>query len=350
MEIIIPELSACDFLEAQKSGIKVLDVRSPSEYELGHIPGSINMPLFSNDERAKVGTLYKREGQRPAIIEGLSIVGPKMKEMLLFAQKHAIDGEILVHCWRGGMRSSSVAWLLKTGGLNPKILEGGYKAYRHHIRQEFKIKKKIFVIGGMTGSGKTHLLSYLKSSGEQTIDLEALACHRGSAFGHVGLKAQPTNEQFENDLAAVWNRLDCNHPIYLEDESSHIGKVNIVAELYDQMGRSPLILLHVDRAIRVKNLCGDYGVFPKEILVECTEKISKKIGGDETKRIRELIEINDYDSAANALLIYYDKTYEYSLKKRDRKEVLEITLKQSPNPEIAQEITLKVEQFLKGTV
>ena len=177
----------------------------------GHIPGAVNIPLFDDQERAAVGTKYKKEGRLPAILEGLRQTGPVMASKLGQGLSAAKDGKLLVHCWRGGMRSEAMAWLFSLADLEVYILEGGYKSYRHHILEKLSEKRKMIILGGMTGSSKTHILRNLKSRGQQIIDLEQIANHKGSAFGALGQKPQPSTEQFGNllydELAKLQNTL-----------------------------------------------------------------------------------------------------------------------------------------------
>ena len=186
----------------------LIDVRSPSEYYKGHMPNSINIPLFDNYERSIIGTIYKKEGRKKAVIEGLKFFEQKMEILLdnLFmnieSNKNISENNnkeffIRIYCSRGGMRSQSIAWLLEKYKLNPITLNGGYKTYRRWILDCFSKKWNIIIIGGKTGSGKTKLLSLLDKYKYQTLDLEGFACHRGSTFGGLGMKKQPSNEQFE---------------------------------------------------------------------------------------------------------------------------------------------------------
>jgi tRNA 2-selenouridine synthase len=187
-------------LALAKSGkpLPMLDVRSPGEFARGHIPGAQNIPLFDNEGRAEVGTIYKQKGKQPAILRGLELVGPNMATMAERGRLTAIDNTVFVHCWRGGMRSGSVAWLLESYGVKVFTLKGGYKAFRRYMQQQFEAPKNLLVLGGRTGSQKTTWLHALQGDGEQVIDLEGLACHKGSSFGMLGEHPQPTQEQFEN--------------------------------------------------------------------------------------------------------------------------------------------------------
>src|ERR1700733_14354956 len=215
----------------------LFDVRSPGEFQHSHIPGAVSLPLFSDEERAQVGLCYKQQGKEPALMLGLKFVGPKLSEMADKVIKQCLQGRARVYCWRGGMRSSSVAMLLRMTGLQVMTLEGGYKRFRRHVLQTLSqiFSEKLVVIGGMTGSGKTEILRVLKERGEQVVDLEQLANHRGSAFGGIGMELQPSVEQFENKIACLWDKLDLDRRIWLEDESRMIGKCKIPDALFAAM-------------------------------------------------------------------------------------------------------------------
>ena len=175
----------------------VLDVRSPSEFAQGHVPGAINLPLFDDAQRADIGTIYKNSGKDAAVLRGLRHAGLKMADLVVQAKAIAEGrNSVLVHCWRGGMRSQSVGWLLRTAGMDPLVLDGGYKAFRQFARATFEVPWNLRVISGLTGAGKTRVLLLLKDVGEQVVDLEGLANHRGSAFGGIGQPNQPSTEQF----------------------------------------------------------------------------------------------------------------------------------------------------------
>ena len=304
-----------DFLELGKQ-IPIVDVRTPAEFEQGHIPGAHNIPLFSNEERAVVGTLYKHEGKEVATLKGLEFVGPNMASFARRARKLAMDKKILVHCWRGGMRSASMAWLFNTVGLDAQTLVGGYKAYRRYIRASFENPARLIILGGMTGSGKTDILKELRNMGEQFIDLEGIAHHRGSSFGQIGQAPQPTNEQFENNLAAEWLEQDPERLIWLEDESKPIGRIRLMDNFYDRMRRTPIVVIQVPREIRALRLVDDYAPLDKEELEAALVRIGRRIGGQNLKAAVEALHQGDYLRVANITLDYYDKTYNYGLSQR----------------------------------
>jgi len=299
-------------------GSCIIDVRTPQEFEQGRIPGAINIPLFDDEERAIVGTLYKQEGKQQAILKGLEIVGPKMANIVRLAQSASKDNTVFIHCWRGGMRSGSVAWLLELYGMNVVVLKGGYKAFRNYVLNSFDRPIEIMILGGKTGSGKTHVLHQLKQKGAQIIDLEKLANHKGSAFGAIGEEPQPSQEQFENELALQLNTLLLSKKVWLEDESKLIGKKCIPPALWSRMRVAPVIYIDVSFEKRVKNLIDDYGKFPKEQLQESILKISKRLGPEQTKISIEALNNNDLKTVCEICLKYYDKTYEHGLHDREK--------------------------------
>ncbi len=217
----------------------IIDVRSPSEFSTGHIPGAYNIPLFDDKEREAVGIRYKRDGRIKAIIEGLKLLGPSMHLKLEQALKISKEGRLLVHCWRGGMRSEAMAWLFSLGDIETDVLEGGYKSYRHFVVENLSVNWNMIILGGLTGSGKTHILGYLKDKGHQVIDLEGLANHKGSAFGSLGQLPQPSSENFANLLFDEWKHVDPCQPVWLEDESRNIGTVFMPEEFYLNMQKNP---------------------------------------------------------------------------------------------------------------
>lgn len=305
------------FLERSGS-LPVVDTRSPSEYNAGHIPGAVNIPLFNDEERDAVGKAYKQRGRRAAVLEGLKHIGPDLAAKLKEAIKIAPAGDLLVYCWRGGMRSDSMAWLFSTGDLKPLLLEGGYKSYRNYLLDQLAIRRKTLVLGGMTGSGKTEILHVLERRGEQMVDLEQIASHRGSAFGSLGQGNQPTTEHFANLLYKRWSGLDFDRTIWLEDESRNIGSVFLPELFWNNMQRSPVVAIITSVSTRLPRLVKDYSLFPREELIASVTRISKRLGGDRTADAVKAIETGDFAKAAEITLNYYDKAYLYSLHRREK--------------------------------
>lgn len=301
--------------------VPLLDVRSPAEFEQGHIPGAINVALFTNEERARVGTIYKQDGHHAAVLEGLRIVGPKMASIVEQALEIAPDRSLKVHCWRGGMRSGSVGWLLRQAGFTVEVLHGGYKAYRQFVLNELAVPRNFIILGGPTGSGKTHVLKALQNSGEQVIDLEGLANHKGSAFGALGEKAQPSIEQFENNLHQIITQMDASKRIWLEDESRKIGSVFIQDHLWLQMRNAPLINICLPLSERINFLVEEYGKFSNEELAGSILKIGKRLGGQNVKACLEWLDVGQYHLVAETTLNYYDKSYAYGQSQRDQTRI-----------------------------
>ena len=312
MNVIEPE----QFLKLKRY-IPVVDVRSPSEYQKGHIPGSYSIPLFDDEQRARVGTSYKKLGREEAVMEGLRIVGPRMEGLAKSARDLAGDGhELVVHCWRGGMRSESMAWLFEKLGIRCHVLRGGYKHYRNYGRARLSQPGRVIILGGYTGSGKTDILKAMEAQGQQVLDLEALANHKGSAFGGMGQDNQPSNEHFENLLFDRWMTLNPDQPIWIEDESKMIGKNTIPDELFHVMRSSPVIRIEMNRALRVERLVREYTGFDKALLQNAIQRIEKRLGGQNAREADEAVERGDFYTAVDISLDYYDKAYRYGLGKR----------------------------------
>jgi len=318
-----------DVFLRERERVPVLDVRSPGEYAEGHLISALSFPLFTDEERKIIGTLYKQEGKKPAIKKGLDITGPKMKGFIEEAE--ALKSETLaLYCWRGGMRSGSMAWLLDQYGFNVLLLEGGYKTYRKRIVDFFEQPLPLQVLTGYTGSKKTHLLHLLGENGEQIVDIEALARHQGSSFGNQKSTSQPTTEQFQNLLFEEFRKLDLTKPVWVEDENMKIGRVNMPEGLHRQKNTSPHVFLEIDKGERVAFLMEDYGNLTVDQLVSATESISRKLGRQNTDEAIEYIRQGDLGKAAEIILTYYDARYHKSIsgKKHLIREHVRISMKE----------------------
>ncbi|TYZ12480.1 tRNA 2-selenouridine(34) synthase MnmH [Hymenobacter lutimineralis] len=311
----MPRLSIEEFLQGPATA-PILDVRAPQEYAQGHIPGAVSFPLFSDEERARIGTTYKQISQDRAVLLGLDLFGPKMSRMVQQAQKLAPGKEVRLHCWRGGMRSGAVQWLLELGGFQVQLLNKGYKDYRHFVLAELARPHPLVVLGGLTGSGKTDVLHALRQLAQPVLDLEGLACHKGSAFGSIGQPAQPTQEQFENDLAWHLAQLPTTGPTWLEDESRTIGSLHLPTPFFGQLQQAPLILLEIPRPVRVRKLAEEYGRQDAGALASAILRIRKRLGGLATKEALAAIAEDDMEKMVSLVLDYYDKTYTHSLGNR----------------------------------
>ncbi len=296
----------------------LVDVRSPGEFAKGHWPGAINLPLFSDQERAEVGTIYKQRGRRQAIQRGLAITGPKLADLSEGLQRCVntnSDSALRLYCWRGGMRSGSLAWLADLVDLKPVLLDGGYKSYRRWVLERFEQIWPLRLLAGRTGTGKTDLLLALARRGVAVVDLEGLAHHRGSSFGGLGMPPQPSTEHYENRLAEVLERCrkEAAQEIWLEAESSRVGRCNIPAALFKQMQAAPLLEIRRTLQERVDRLVDVYGLQGRELLQAATLRISKRLGPQRTQQAMDALEIDRWDLACEAMLDYYDRCYDSEL-------------------------------------
>jgi tRNA 2-selenouridine synthase len=296
----------------------ILDVRAPIEFAHGHVPGALSLPLFTDEERARIGTTYKQVSQEKAVHLGLEFFGPKMSAMAKQAKKLAPGKEVRLHCWRGGMRSGAVLWLLELAGFKVHLLDHGYKDYRRAVLASFAQPRQWRVLAGLTGSGKTDVLHALADAPyhHPVLDLEELAHHKGSAFGAIGQPAQPTQEQFENNLAAALAQLPTDAPIWVEDESRQIGRLTIPAALFAQMHAAPRYVLEVPREARVIKLAAEYGAENPAELAAAIERLQKRLGGLATKQALAAVEAGDFGRMVELVLDYYDKTYTHGLEPR----------------------------------
>lgn len=322
LQMAVKQIPVSEFWELRKKHL-VVDVRSPGEYAHAHIPGAVNLPLFTDEERKVVGTAYKQQSREQAIKIGLDYFGTKMRSMVEQAEhllQQYTDRTVLVHCWRGGMRSAGVAWLLDLYGFRVFTLSGGYKSYRTMARAQFEQDYPFSIIGGYTGSGKTLVLQELKKSGQKVIDLEALAKHKGSSFGTIEGAVVPTQEMFENLLADELYELKTQSPaddtIWLEDESQRIGSVNLPAPFWATMRRAPVCFLEIPFEERLKHIVAEYGTQNKVHLQEAVLRIQKRLGPMETKTTIAHLQEDNIVAAFRILLKYYDKQYNKALDKR----------------------------------
>ncbi len=310
-------LSPDQFL-VQAGTYPVLDVRSPSEFAHAHIPGAVNLPLLSDEERRIIGTLYHREGRELSIRKGLDFFGVKMGSMVETVRASLDTETLLIHCWRGGMRSSTVAWLMETSGYRVFLLRGGYKAYRNLVLRSLARPYDLRILGGFTGSGKTDLLRHWGNGGGTMIDLENIAGHRGSAFGAWPGRVQPGQEMFENLLAeALWKAAG-KGPIWLEDESQAIGKLIIPPAFWQQMRSAPVLFLDIPFAERLEYLVCTFGILGPEWISAGLDRVRKRLGGARFKQASELLGEGKLRECFSILLRYYDGYYGKSIQAREK--------------------------------
>jgi tRNA 2-selenouridine synthase len=304
-----------DYFKSKHDSV-LIDVRSPVEHMHGHIPGAHNIPLFTNEERAVIGTIYKQLGKTEAIEKGLSFVSPNLLSYVTRVKEIAKDKKVFVHCFRGGMRSKNFAWLLQTAGFNVQVLQGGYKKFRQLVLQTFLDSYKLVVIGGATGSAKTAVLRELKQMNYQVVDLEALAEHKGSSFGSINEKKQPSQQNFENLLFDHLRKFDIKVPIFIEDEAFNIGRIAIPHAIWQKMKTAPILVLEIDAKYRVKQIVSDYATADTNLLKAAFKRIKDSIGGLAYRKAFQFIEENAFEQAAMIALAYYDKAYSFNHEKR----------------------------------
>jgi tRNA 2-selenouridine synthase len=302
-----------------RNNLPIVDVRSENEYGEGHIPQAYNIPILNDGERKEVGIDYKQKGQVEAIKKGFKLVGPRLHDIIATTETYSGGREILVYCWRGGMRSGSYCQFVNMAGQKTYSLKGGYKTYRNAANESFKLPFQFILLTGYTGSGKSEVLRKLEEKGEQVLDLEKMASHKGSAFGGLMMPSQPTTEQFQNELYEKILTLDLNKRIWVEDESIAIGKIFLPSDFWQTMHQSPLVQMEVSKEVRIQRLVNEYGNSDKEEFLEIMGKITRKLGGQNYIEAKQKLLIGDMASTIEILLTYYDKAYKQSIEKRKEK-------------------------------
>ncbi|GBF10957.1 tRNA 2-selenouridine(34) synthase MnmH [Tepidibacillus sp. HK-1] len=295
----------------------LIDVRSPNEYHEATIPGAINIPLFDNEERALVGTVYKEKGSDIARELGLEIVSPKIPQLVKQVRQALQPGQVPVFfCWRGGMRSKSMATFYSLIYPEPYRLEGGYRAYRQYIVEEIpKMDLNIptFVLHGMTGVGKTTLLYKLKELGLSIIDLEGMAHHRGSAFGAIGL--EPVNQKtFDSQVYEVLKEIRQARAVVIEAESKRIGKIIVPDNIMNAKEHGHHILITASQPIRIQRILEEYRLDQyKEPFIDGLKRIERKLPTEVRPLLFAAVEKNEFYQAIQLLLeYYYDPRYQFA--------------------------------------
>ena len=344
----LAQIPADRFTELLLNSTPLIDVRAECEYHDGHIPHSVNLPLLNDGERAEVGTCYKRKGQEAAITLGTELVSgdTKKERMTAWVRFIADNPTAVILCFRGGLRSQTVQKWLAESGLQRPLISGGYKALRRHLlRTTIRVasEKKIIIVAGKTGTGKTHLINNLTRS----VDLEGLANHRGSAFGRR-VSAQPAQSVFENLLALdlLRQEREGGATLFLEDESRAIGSISLPLELHRAMSVAPIVRVEESLDFRVETILNDYIVSNltdfrlldpvqgdslfSESLLASLDRIKKRLGGERHSALRDIMSAaltsnNDHDQhrawIRGLLVDYYDPMYEYQMTKKARRVV-----------------------------
>lgn len=298
---------------------EIIDARTPAEYAEDHVPGAANFPVLYDEERVRVGTLYKQVSSFEAKKVGAALVARNIADHL---ERHFMDRprtwRPLVYCWRGGNRSGSMVTILKAVGWKAEQLEGGYKAYRRLVLEELETLPGRFsyqVICGATGSGKSELLRALARQGAQALDLEALALHRGSVLGSFPETPQPGQKYFESQLWEQLRRFDPARPVYVEAESKKIGNVRAPDSLLSAMWSSACLQLEAPTAARVAYLKEDYRHYLEQPETLCAKLdfLTKLHGHERINRWKELTRAGDWDTLVSELLLdHYDPAYRRS--------------------------------------
>ncbi len=303
-------------LKYRRQQALLVDVRSPAEYFEASIPGAINVPLFSNDERAEIGTLYKQQGKMIARRRGVVIAAPKVPDFV--SQIEAARGlsvlPVIIFCWRGGMRSLAMTSFMNLAGIPARQLIGGHKAFRRMVCNYFDecLWPKIYVLRGLTGIGKTRILHQLEKQGQPVIDLEKIANHRGSAFGGLGLGEQPGQKQFE---ASLWARLDeLRDSPYLitEGESRHIGRRAVPPRFHQAMQQQPSLWLTTSMKLRTEVILADYPDLEQlhPAITRALNSLRERLGNKKVDQLKHLLDTENWDLLiARLMQEYYDPLY-----------------------------------------
>lgn len=323
-----------------------VDARTPLEYEEDHIPGAINVPLLTNEERVEIGTLYKQTGPHAARVRGLELTAHRFPAMVATIAEAAAGRPILVYCWRGGLRSRTVTAILELTGFTAVQLQGGYKAFRQHVAsyfEPFRPAGPLVVLHGMTGIGKTTFLLGLKNTLFTVIDLEGLASHRGSAFGELGLTQALSQKRFETLLWDAFRKAPPGVPIIVEGESRRIGRVSLPGDMYDVMQQSIKVWGEAGLQTRVRRLIAEYGIPEyRDGMAEALQRIRKRLGGERYAEIAGYLERWELEPfMAELIEHYYDKVY---YKTREWREDIAISLEDYTTAE------RELEQFIRTRV
>lgn len=301
----------------EKENVFFVDVRSPDEFAKDAIPSAVNVPILDNEQRAQVGKIYQELGPKEARFLAVKLVSPLLPEKIKTIRDLADGKIVVVYCWRGGMRSKAMCEFLNLAGIPTLRLAGGYKSYRRFINNYFNEPPNFnfLVLYGLTGVGKTEILERLSFKDIPTLNLEALAKHRGSVFGAVGLPSQPSQKKFETDLYSVLNQYQANQYIFVEGESKKIGKLFIPEKIYAAIQRGKRILIYDSMLNRVNRIIKEYLVKSKYNIQEFETAIThlqKRIGNSKMQELLELLYTENFAEIVKELLIsYYDKLYHH---------------------------------------
>jgi tRNA 2-selenouridine synthase len=308
-----------DEVERNRSKYVLIDVRSPAEFHEATIPGALNIPLFSNEERAEVGTIYKQHSPETAKSRGLDIVSPKLPDLIKGIQAHLQPNqEAVIFCWRGGMRSKSLVTVSDWMGIKTHQLQGGYRAYRHHINNELENidwKAEFIVLHGNTGVGKTTLLEALESKGYPVINLEQMADHRGSIFGRIGLNGYHSQKMFDSLLLDKIKELKNQPLVFVEAESKRIGQIFLPHFVLEKKEQGIHIMVEASLSIQVERIIEEYhrSDVKGEQFLEAFSKISKRMPVETRDQIEQALLQSNLKVAVELLMTeYYNPRYTHA--------------------------------------
>ena len=309
-------------LALRERGALLVDARSPAEYAEATIPGAINVPILDNTERAEVGTLYKQVGRQAARQRGVELVAPKIPQLLAEIEVRRPAGlPVVVFCWRGGMRSKALTQFLELAGIPARQLKGGHKVFRSLVCDFFERGAwgRLLVLRGLTGVGKTALLQRLAADGYPVLDLEGLANHRGSAFGHLGLPPQPTQRMFEALLWDALRRIPQDGYAVTEGESRHIGRVALPLRLYRALQAEVSLWIDAPLETRVRNILADYPARDslREQFAAPLCALKERCGRQTVEELLALLERGAWEELVRELMLrYYDPLYRHTFPAR----------------------------------
>jgi len=321
--VTLRTIAAAEAVAALQSFGAVIDVRSPAEFAEDHLPGAVNWPVLDDEQRRIVGTLYVRDSPLAARKLGAAMVARNIAAHVeQWVQDKPREWQPLVYCWRGGQRSGALAWFLDQIGFRTTRLNGGYKAFRSVVRDELDVlpqRLQLTVIAGRTGSGKTRLLHALAQAGAQVLDLEALACHRGSVLGGLPDTPQPSQKAFDTQLWQTLRGFDAQRPVFVESESRRVGALQLPDALVARMREhARCVRVQMDDVARVQLLLQEYGFFAQqpERFCELLAALTELQGKEKVKRWQAMARAASWPELFGELMRdHYDPLYERSMQR-----------------------------------